>query len=701
MNILKILVVFLILYCELFKSKQDISLSEETIERPNWGAMFHNVGTILNGISKYKHTFAIPWPKIVKPQIKSLICNIHIIYKIDCDNINTRIQSVRNEINVKIEEIIDSIEKLKKSIGHITINGIDLEDIGKRRRKRNTGHALGDDYCDKISGNDDDSDSSLLGSIGNVFSDLFGTPTNGDIKAMASHICNQAKLAELEEKEIHQANDRLTSMSNVLDKRITNIRNGIISEHKNIEQMQISMNRTVKQIDATISDLEKRIIKIETVSAINRLLTDSINRMFRKVDKLSSLISKWSTALNTITTGYLDPFFVSSDDINNVLDYIGTKLLSRYGDIFQITHKDPQFYYLLKDISYSRTEEYLMITVNFPIHSTGGLLTVYRFDRLPVALSADDKSSTKIDKNSDLPSYIALTSDKNYYIELLSDEYNSCKGETLKICPSQKALRRSLSKSCLASLFFDSADDILKKCKIVYENKTATDEIAVLILPQHYLFHGNSNSTDKWTLNCMDAIHGKKIQSLDPCNSCIIKMPCHCSLQTPFHNIDPIYSCLNHSLNDETITYKYGLNLPMIHSLFKDTDLSEIKGNILRENKKWNIALPVFDIRKSSDWSDVVAKDEEYTHDFHKLIIQHKNKTVTFATKADALLKKAEDFSDLAKGNLNDMVGLLGGAWFTAFLNPQAMFGGISISLILSISSIAFTTYVCCSKVRH
>ena len=220
---------YFLLLQQYFINTQDVSLAPITIERPNWGAMFHKVRPILNGFSEYKHTFAVPWLKIEKVQLQLFVCDTDILYQEDCDRINKLITDINNTVNVRIQKLINVVERTKNDVHHIS--GM------RKRKKRDTGHALGSDYCDKVkSSSSSSSDSSLLGTVGKVASDIFSIPSEDDIKAIASHVCDVAELADLEENEIHEANDRLTSMSNVLNKRITNIKNGITDAHNNIKK---------------------------------------------------------------------------------------------------------------------------------------------------------------------------------------------------------------------------------------------------------------------------------------------------------------------------------------------------------------------------------------------------------------------------------------------------------------------------------
>ena len=673
----------------------DVSTAPLTIPQPNWGVMFNRVGTILNGITRYRHSFAIPWPNINKPNLQPFKCDTHILYIEDCNRINQFIQDINRRLDEKVQNMLQRLKIEEDNMNHATYN------FQKHRVKRDTGHALGDDYCDKMSSDQSIDSSSLLSEIGSVASDLFGTPTSGDIKAIASHICSIAKLSELDQKQIHESNDRLTSMSNAISDRITNLKGGITDAENRIQSLNKNFNQIIKETDNIVNQLEKRLSKLEGMNALLLELMNGLNRIEQLLNTMEMTVDQWVFALKTLTDGRLPVFLVSKEDILNVLDHIRENILPLYGDEFMITHENPLFYYKLPSlVSYTKTNNYLLIMLTIPINTVGGLLPIYKVDVTHVSLSLNDSSSTLFHK---LPDFFATTSDAEYYLEMDVSQFSSCKGDILKICPSEQSLRRSNQKSCAASIFYDSARDVMNKCDIRFEevHKMIKSGYAKQIYEHHYFVH-SAKDNEPWTLTCSQASTGYNIQRVESCNSCIIKVPCFCKLMAPDFVI-PEQLCEMKDPGHPQVTYKYGVNLPALHSLFDPSVLTAIKGNSLDEKDKWNIQLPKLFISNSSSTFDktVIQKDNIYASDFKKLMNHHKEQTVAYATKADLLLKKAEDFSDLSNSHLKDIQNLMGGSWFSNFFNANTMIGGVSLSLIFSGISIIFCIYTCCMNSRR
>lgn len=687
---MKFCLVILLSICFPLRFCQDISSAPLSINRPNWGVFFVRTGTVLNGHTRYKHTFAIPWPKVGKVNMQPFTCDTELLYQVQCDEINELITEVNERINQKVEKIQMQLLKAKNIVDPIAIN--EYNSHGKRK-KRNTGHSLGSEYCDKLSSDQaDNDDATLLSSIGNVVSDIFGTPTSGDIKAIASHVCNLGKLADLDKKEIHQANERLTSMSNILSDRISNLKTGIQDAHSRISDLNNEFLKIVKETYDNMNALEKRIMKIEGMLGVLLEVQNGLNKAEQTMDLLCTSISKWISAINHLTTGYLPGFLVSAADISNVLHHIENNIIPNYNGHFMITHKNPSFYYQLRSLTYTRTDDYLMIMITIPIHAIGGALAVYRVDSTHVSLSLNDSSSTFIHK---LPDYFATTVDTEYYTEMSTAHYSSCRGENVKICSSETSLKRSTQKSCVASIFYDSSEDIMEKCDIRYEEFEMPGH--AIQLPGHQYFVHSSYLGETWQLVCPDAKLGYNEQNVPSCNSCVIKVPCFCKLLAADFILP--YQLTDCELSDPhypQITYHYGINLPVLHSLFPIQDINEIKGDILKENSKWKIPLPSFHITKSSEWDKVVERDRKYEKDFHKVVLQHINKSVAYATKADYLIKKANDYSDLAGFSLDKIKKDIGGTGLLhIFTTPNSMIGGISTSIVVNIVTliISFIIY--------
>lgn len=682
------LIVFICMYVYQICS-QDISSAPLSIQRPNWGVIFNRVGTVLNGVTRYKHTFAIPWPKIEEINMQHFVCDTDLLYQAQCDEINKLTDEINESVNTKIRSIQLQISNAKKLIEPISIQE---STSNNGRSKRDSGHKLGSEYCKKMSSDQDEEDTSLLGTVGNVVSDIFGTPTSGDIKAIASHICNLAKLSELDEKEIHQANDRLTSISNILNDRITNIKGGIQDAQSRISTLNNQFLKVVHETYDNINVLETRMRKIEGMLGILLEVQNGLNRVEQSVDLLSSSTDKFISAINHLTTGYLPVYLVSVADISNILHHVERKVLPNYDDHFMITHKNPSFYYQLRDLTYTRTDDYLMIMITIPIHAIGGVLAVYRVDTTHLSLSLNDSSSTYIQH---LPDYFATTLDTEYYTEINTAHYSSCRGENLKICSSETSLKRSTQRSCIASIFYDSNTDIMQKCDIRYEESVVPGH--AMQLQNHRYFVHSSTLSETWQLVCPGAKLNYNEQNIESCNTCIIEVPCYCKLLAKDFTVP--YQLTDCELSDPDypkVTYHYGINLPVLHSLFSAEDLNELKGNILKENSKWKISLPKFKIKKSSKWEKVVEKDNVYQTDFHKLIAQHINKSTSFATKADFLAQKAEKYDDIANVHYNNIKHIFGGKGILRiFTTPKSMIGGISTSILMNVITlvIAFIIY--------
>lgn len=672
-------------------AQDDISQSPVSISRPNYGVEFIREGTIINGQSEYKHTFAIKIPKFPPANYSLLNCaDVHELNKEQCLMLNEEIKNTETKVN-KIRK--KNEEEIEQAIILVPETTFPQWLKNKRRRKRD--QSLGSDFCQKVSNGDvnldDQSDwEGLLNfnPLGSIVSSLSGSTTNEDKKVLASHMCQLSDQVQFESDEIVNANKRLTSISQIINERINNVKMGIEQEQEQFLEFSSKIVSAIKDIAEDVNKINEITKKSETFIMYTIAL---INKLFQ-IQLLENKQSEWCRdfvfAILDLSRGQLSPFFVPERTIKNLLDHVIQQIedLSANPDdpTFRLTHKNPAFYYQIQSIVYTRSNDYIYIMVTVPIYASGGLLAVYRLDVTPVPLTHNNSASTLI---SGLPDYFATTQKTEYYTELSVDQYNTCKGDILKVCLSQTSLRRSAQKTCAASIFYDVPEDVVKNCSITYIKEPLRGQ-AKKMADNTYLVR-RSNENDRWIMNC--GMTGPK--QVKNCNHCFIKIPCNCNLLANDFEIPIQITGCNFFNDSEQITYDYGVNLPTIHAL--KIDLPNLKGDSLKQNSKWDINIPNISITESSVWEDVVEKDDQDMLDFKRVMKQHLNKSAMFKTKSDYLYKKTQNWSKEGFSILHKVKTIFGYNWSHNLFNLKIMNGSVEFSTAISIISILFGFFNC------
>lgn len=283
-----------------------------------------------------------------------------------------------------------------------------------------------------------------------------------------------------------------------------------------------------------------------------------------------------------------------------------------------------------------------------------------------------------------------MTPDGLYYSEMTTAELVACKGKNVRICQSQRSLQSFTKMTCAAALYKDNALKIMELCDIRYESKPVPPG-AVRLADNTYLVHSNKAVVQpgtSWRLSC-PLLPQSTTTPIPACATCIIKVDCGCELNAEGEFFIPLQltecdSALNPSFPE--VVPKYLVSLPVLHSIFTAEDLQHINGETLKTTP-WDFDLPDLEPLEYS-WNQSVEISERYKSDLKKIAAQSKMDRKLFKTKADALLARATDFSDLDLAHVNDLEDKFSNLeWLTAF-NPAVTVSGVSIISIVAAASI-------------
>ena len=694
----------------------DVSSMASAHVRTNWGVVFNKVGTVLNGITKYRHTFGITIPVLDYLPLETMRCNSASLKLAHCETINDLIAQVNGKYQ-------GDFDLMKKNVGNIlaVIGNVEAADVkgrklnpGKRRKRRSAGQQLQQEepvgtphlspnYCKDEAVEGGNNGGGFLATLGKIGSDIFGLPTYDDIKIVDRHICELADSVDLNRREILKSNERLSSISATLNNRISALQHGLVNMNARITETQENLMEVAKTVVNDLNELKKRMNYIEVTQEAMYLFMANLERFKNAALQHLRYAETWLFGVNRLLEGYVPQELVSVDDIQSVLDHVNTDVLPRYPGL-RMVHTNPSFYYQVRSTAFTRSNHYVFITLTVPLKSDGGVLGVYRIDRTHIPTAEHHTSSTRI---ANLPDFIAVTPDLAYYTEMSVAHYTSCRGEGIKVCPTERALQDSNRLTCAASIFFDKKADIVDKCDIRYEPGDVASE-AIRLGDAEYLVHSEKASREStWTLHCPYARPEEGQSDIEPmksipsCNTCIVRVPCGCSLDGGTFLIPlQLTGCaIAEHPGFPEVTKVYPVNLPVLTSIYSVGDIANVNGSTTHGDVSDGNPLALSKLMinyTKSNWEEVVAKDEKYKTDFKRLMAQQKKGMVTYGDRAEYYLRKATDFKDLNMAHIKDLEAQFGGELYKEFLNPRAMVGGISVFWMVAISTLAMTLYNCC-----
>ena len=361
------------------------------------------------------------------------------------------------------------------------------------------------------------------------------------------------------------------------------------------------------------------------------------------------------------------------------------KEINIYGhDIFELAHSNPSFYYQIHRTLYTQSDQYLYITMHIPLTSVGGMLAIYRLDVIPLSINNTHGERTRI---LGLPAYLTVTPNAEYYTELTNAQYLQCDTEHVKMCTTATLLRHRNTLSCAASIYYDIPEKILELSVEQYNgNAKRIDDSA------RYLVYG-VNISATWSLNCpLEKDSARVARAMEPCNTCIIQLPCMCSLSAkefviPMRLSD--CSVMTSSIST-TIVYAFPINLAMYHTFPRDVEIQRITGSSMRYDRMWSHELPTFHVVESN-WTDVMTIDDEHAWKLNKLTIVD----TVYATKADHLWHKIRDMSDFSYNNLNDIKNNIMNGFGGKIFNVVSITGGVTGMMVMAILACICSMYNC------
>lgn len=713
----------------------DIANMAKSHLRYNWGVGFYKVSAILNGISQYKHTFAVAIPNLEYTALEKLPCNTEELKLAHCLSINTLIVELNNKYRAafnkaqqkmrSVLQIIDNVEStgVKESSlinnrarrdspnihlwgnsNFTTITTRPSSNITiKARKKRDTTPHLSPTFCKNgtVKG---EHNSGFFGSIGRALGSIFGTPSWSDMKTIYKHVCELADTVDINREEIVKSNERLSSISSALNNRVSVLQGGLKILNDRIGETQTNLIAVAKEIQSELNEFNKRMKFMEEVQEQMYYMLGSLQTFEYTAQEHLRHANNWIMGVYRLLEGYIPPELISANDIESVLEHVRTEVLTTYLNL-NIVHGNPAFYYQMKHTTFTKSDNYLFITLNVPLSDVGGLLGVYRIDNLHLRTAEHLSSSTKI---VGLPDFFAITpndGNKQYYMEISLQHFMSCKGEDLKICATSRSLQSTNVLTCAAAIFFDKKIDILQKCDIRYEEIDLPTEV-IKIAEGQYLVHTQNASEDiTWTMQCAFMMPNtnkilKQVKQTPSCNTCIVKVPCGCSIDGGDFLIPSRYSgCDVTPQTGYTVVKKvYPISMPTVAHLLPAKFVDQIDGTSLlqslqHDNPFATLSLQ-FNVTKYK-WDQVVARDEKFKIDYQKLLKLHKKKSAIYASKSEEMLKKATDFTDLNTQSLKNLEDTFGGQTMRALLNPKHVIGTLSIFWTLAIITIIMSLYNC------
>ena len=593
------------------------------ILRPNYGTAMYHLGAIDVGASKWTHTFAIPWLRPKMEAIPRPLCAGQVS---ECKNVSQLIETIDNQRQESFRRIMNYTTSFQKLIK--TTNNHKMNKPATRSRR------------------------GAIDIIGQISKSLFGIATTHDCEILAQHIKKIEETTSLQSEYIHKHESLTNSFMKTTGKRLRNVEHAMNMNHENIVTLQKNIG--------LLEDTYRRQFKFEVeISQRLNLLFTVLQILVYDLNQLvgmEALAMNFMLASQTLLDGYLPLAIIDPDQIQMVLDHVATELKnSDHFSGFRIAYENPNYYFQVKDILYSSSEEYLYLSIFIPLYSELSYFEIFNVITIPMSLNGTHSNTTRIRPNHQ---YLGVSVDEKNYLEFDHDFLSGCQGRELKVCKGTKSMRSTEYLSCLMALYLDLPKQIVEKCEIEFEID-GLFEGAIDLTDNLYLV---SSRDDTWTLSCWD----KPRQTIQSCQYCLLKIGCGCALTSSSFTIAPrITGCVDRK---EDVTYLHPFNLAAFYTLFPDNK-TFISG------LQTFTRMPQFPIPHlapiKGNWETINQNEKKLALDFKELIKKNEENGKVFASKVDAL-----------------------GAEFATLPTPWTVSTVISIPGIISIVSLLLSLYL-------
>lgn len=570
----------------------EAQVPEKRIERINFGVHFDAQGIIDVSTSKWHSTFVIKMPIYQeRDDLVEIPCTDEPLIDLtpkqaDGNSFDVHLRS-RNLTTMAPET---GQEQLLNDICQIFNAYLDEK---RNLSKAITSRLIQTDLILPSSTNRDER--AIFGFLGSFAHDLTGLALQSDVDKLNNHIDAYQQLTR-------ENREQIVTIGNTVEHLIE------------IQSKSTRLLEKAVQLNAKRTDIVTKYLK-EDIQTVKRDVTDLIldlhwngvlqGNVLRDILYNADLQLE---ATEILLKGYLPKYFVSPEDIKMSLEHINAKLADFHGE-FSLVYTEIGSYYTLKDVTFSRRNDTLFIKLGVPISNQhNAMFYLYRLYLTPMPITPDHEERTVIDLENE---YFGISKEKQLYITLSHEEIQMCRGAHVKRCPQYPLIHKWSDQNCYTALYEDNFDAVMKYCKVILANQKE-QQVRVLFIEETSQFLVSGLKKEKATIICQ----GKAERPLS-CDSCLLRLPCHCHLESKKHLLSSNINTCNMTADVE-ITHP--LNLPALAQFIPPEQLQHFNSKSFL-NVTPNTNIPRLAV--VNNMLEGVLKEEDSSHISLKKIAEH------------------------------------------------------------------------------
>uniref|UniRef100_A0A0K2TW19 Uncharacterized protein n=1 Tax=Lepeophtheirus salmonis TaxID=72036 RepID=A0A0K2TW19_LEPSM len=246
----------------------------------------------------------------------------------------------------------------------------------------------------------------------------------------------------------------------------------------------------LKKVENMTEILEKKIFNMEINPLFRSASGQTLKRRSFAYEEIERRLSLYSDRLNdvknavsTLASGKLSMLIIPQQKLRITLQKIKSQLPNNYTLLFDLKQSLWPYYSLIESTTQFGNElKDVEVRITIPLIDLGNRMELSKVHNLP--LKVRDGYSVTADIDTE---YLVTDAPRNYYLELLKEDFNDCKifklpsGDRHFYCNLGPMLKSEKSHSCVMSLFKGNTDTALCQSRLKHG----------LVAPFNRLYNGS------------------------------------------------------------------------------------------------------------------------------------------------------------------------------------------------------------------
>ena len=295
---------------------------------------------------------------------------------------------------------------------------------------------------------------------------------------LTSDIKYNCELIDVIQKTSDGTLDDLATLTNRTEEAIERADLLTMDLLQNIRRLNVGQNTTNQQVRRLSYEIDGQGV------ALN-MLPIALEEKLGEILYLQSLIRQayvFRKGIQHLIRGQLTMDLVPREYVSSAVNEVNRYLQMSYSR-FHVAFTSPSFYYENSHplFKYNETSNKLTVFVRIPVVADEHLFRIYEVLTFPVPISVQGRTQKDALQIVNLPTSVAMSMSKQYYVPLTSSSWSGCYGQYITLCKDLPYMKKITDNTCMAALLRRDDLGIKEKCELDYLLNADFGEMAVYL----------------------------------------------------------------------------------------------------------------------------------------------------------------------------------------------------------------------------